>query len=320
MEARVITARGAIRPEELGFCQPHEHLFIAAGPAARDNPALAIDDAEKSIVDALSYARAGGAAVADAQPVFAGRDARALLRISEAAGIHVIASTGFHKLCYYGEGSGVPDMDEGGLAELFVGEIMEGMLAEPFFADAPTRTGIRAGQIKAALEPAFTDTHERLFRAAARASNVTGAPLMIHVDAGADPLALLGFLAGLGVPAEKQAYCHLDRAAGDIAAHKAVADAGAYLEYDTVARPKYRSEDAEIELILHMVEEGLAGRMLMSLDTTRERLAGYGGAPGLDYMLKGFIPALLERGMDEGAVKAIFVDNPAAVYAIRGVD
>ena len=320
MEAMIITVKGAVRPEELGFCQPHEHLFVAEGPSTRVYPALLIDDVKKSTADAVSFALAGGSAVTDAQPVFTGRDARALKEISEASGVNIIASTGFHKLVYYREGCPVPEMEEEELAELFTGEIKEGMYAGPYYSDAPERTAIRAGQIKAALEPEFNITHKKLFKAAARASAATGAPIMVHVDEGADPLALLGFLAGLGVPAEKQIYCHLDRAESDVSVHKAIAGAGAFLEYDTVMRPKYRSEDAEMGLVLHMAEEGYAGRMLMSLDTTRERLKGYGGAPGLDYIITRFIPGLKGRGMDDGAVKTIFLDNPAAVYACGGQD
>jgi phosphotriesterase-related protein len=348
------TVRGDIAPADLGFCQPHEHLFIAEGPVADALPALVIDDIEKTLVDVRAFCIAGGRALVDAQPVFAGRDAAALVRISKSADVHVIASTGFHKLMYYGVGpsrgmdspikSANDDWGRGGsaflllsedeLAGIFVSEIEDGMYAAPFMAGAgpssgddnggslyaapaDARAAARAGQIKTALEPEFTETHRRLFGAAARASLRTGAPFMIHVDPGAAPIGLFRLLTDLGVRPERQIYCHLDRAAPDIAVHRELAAAGAYIEYDTIARPKYHTDADEARLVLGMIEAGYAGRLLMSLDVTRERLAGYGGTPGLDRLLKEFIPLLGTYGVTEEILNIIFIKNPADVYSIN---
>ena len=318
MAKNVITVRGEIDPGELDFCQPHEHLFTAAGPALRSNPALLIDDEKKTVVDMDSYFRAGGCSVVDAQPVFTGRDARALKRISEKSKVHVIASTGFHNLIYYGENSAFFDLEEEEIADIFTKEISTGMYDGHFYPDVPddlTWTDIRAGQIKTALEADFTDLHKKLFTAAAMTSLSTGVPVMIHVDRDADPLVLLAFLKSLGLEAERQIYCHLDRAVSDLSVHKKLAYAGAYLEYDTIARPKYHTNEVEIPLILEMLNSGFADRMLMSLDVTGARLKGYGGVPGLDYILKEFIPELQSVGVDEKKINTIFIYNPAKVFS-----
>ncbi|MDR2163615.1 MAG: hypothetical protein LBO70_06730 [Clostridiales Family XIII bacterium] len=333
MSGHITTVRGDIDPAALGFCQPHEHLFIAPGPAADRYPQLLIDDICRTETDAIAFRDAGGSAIVDAQPLFTGRDAEALLRISEDCGIHVVASTGFHKLFYYGEGNPFLDQSEDEMAGVFTGEIDEGMYAAPFYpvngstasgitawtdlfvSGAMRRTEIRAGVIKAALEPDFTDLHSKLFGAVARVSAVTGTAILIHVDEGAGPLRLARFLDARGVRPERTIYCHLDRAAGDISLHKELARGGAYLEYDTVARPKYHTQEDEVRVIMEMLEAGFADRILMSLDVTRMRLRGYGGAPGLEYMKTDFIPFLQSSGADAAHIQKIFVENPARALA-----
>jgi phosphotriesterase-related protein len=94
------TVRGDIAPESLGFCQSHEHLCITKGRPAQVNPDLCIDDPDKSARELTRYREAGGQAVVDAQPVGCGRDPLMLETLSRTSGVHIIASTGFHRLCF----------------------------------------------------------------------------------------------------------------------------------------------------------------------------------------------------------------------------
>ena len=313
----IITVNGEIAPARLGFCQPHEHLFTADGPAAEGHPAVLIDDVGKTLVDVVAFKNAGGRSVVDAQPVFTGRDARAMRYISKETGVHAIASTGFHNLVYYGKDNPFLDFGEDAFAGLFTEEIQKGMYADCFYTGEPEPTNIRAGQIKAALEREFKDVHKRLFSGAASASRETGVPVMIHVDKDADPLMLLDFFAGAGVSADRQIYCHIDRAIEDLSIHKEIARAGAYIEYDTIARPKYHGNDVENKIILEMLDAGHEDVLLFSLDMTRERLKGYGGTPGLDYILREYIPELKALGVGDTTMHKIFIANPAAVYTPR---
>jgi len=340
-ETKIITVTGEITPAELGFCQSHEHLFIAPGPAAERDPSLRIDDPDLTAVDVCAYKAVGGSALVDAQPVFTGRNAEVLRALSERCDVKVIASTGFHKLFYYDEESLLSGEEEA-YALLYESEITEGMLSAPTFipkgqrqeietqkaeknceADeiwlsrgSAFRTDIKAGFLKTALEPVFTETHRKLFSAAAHASLATGAAVMIHVDAGADPQMLLDYLTARGVHPERLIFCHLDRMIGDIEVHKALAARSAWIEYDTIARAKYHSDDEEIRLVLEMLHAGYGKRLLMSLDVTRSRLKGYGGTPGLDYIKKNFIPRLLENGVGEAQIREIFVRNPSIAFAV----
>jgi len=289
---------------------------MAEKAIAQTNPALLIDDPEKTLLDLFSYYDAGGRAVVDAQPAFLGRSAETLKDLSEKSDVHVIASTGFHRLMYYTDSSPVLDLDESALTDLYTRELSEGMVKETRYAEIPEYTDIRAGQIKTALEAEFTGTHKKLFRAAANASARTGAPVMIHVEKGSDPLKLLGFMTSLGVAPDRQIYCHLDRFIPDRSVHKEIAREGAFLEYDTIARPKYHSHEFEMALIYEMLEAGVEERLLFSLDTTRARLKGYGGSPGLDFLLTDVIPDLQKHGVAKDTIDKIFVGSPASLYAV----
>ena len=78
----VITVTGPVPEEELGFCQSHEHLFIAKGRSFEENPALWMDDISKIRQEAARYRRAGGGTLVDAQPVGCGRMCQNLRGIS----------------------------------------------------------------------------------------------------------------------------------------------------------------------------------------------------------------------------------------------
>ena len=49
------TVSGDIMPEQLGWCQCHEHIFIADGPSRKTNEALYMDDYDKSLAEVLMF-------------------------------------------------------------------------------------------------------------------------------------------------------------------------------------------------------------------------------------------------------------------------
>ena len=312
----ITTVSGDIKAENLGFCQSHEHLFIAKGHSFHINPDICINDEEKSIQEARLYKKAGGDAVVDAQPIGTGRDAAALERISRESGVHIIASTGFHKLLFYPREHWIFSCSEDMLSHIFIRELTAGMYGLCDEHMPEQKTHFRAGQIKAALDSgSFTDTYRKLFLAAANAANQTGRVLMVHIEAGSDPVALAEFLGREKVNSEKIVFCHLDRAIPDLGVHKEICARKIALEYDTIARPKYHSDQRETEILLDMLKDGCENRILMGLDTTRARLKSYDGNIGLDYILNQFVPALMAAGVPQKVINKIFTDNPARIFS-----
>ena len=308
----ICSVLGDIHPGALGFCQSHEHLFIKQGRSAEINPVLRIDDPAKSLAELEDYYRAGGRALVDAQPPFCGRDSAALADLSRRSGIHILASTGFHRKVYYPEDHRIFTADADELARFFLGELNDGMETE---GHGEPESKSRAALIKTALEAGTLDRQsERLFRAAAVAAKATGCAVMVHVEPEASPAALADFLLKQGLSPSRLIFCHTDRAIGDLAVHRELFCRGTYLEYDTIGRPRYHSDEREADIILEMTNAGFGGQILMSLDTTRSRLAAYGGNPGLCHILELFIPLLKRRGLTEEHIRLFFVENPAKAF------
>jgi phosphotriesterase-related protein len=312
----ITTVVGDIAPEQLGFCQSHEHLSIVKGYPASVHPDQCIDDWEKSRQELDRYREAGGSAVVDAQPLGCGRDAEMLRHIAEKSGVHIIASTGFHKMLFYPEGHWIYSIDADALTRLYLAELSGGMYSDGDSACPEQQSNYRAGQIKAALDSgAFTPQYEKLFTAAAEAAKSSDSALMVHIEQGSDPLALVDFLDKRGVALNRVIFCHLDRAVADVAVHREVCRRGIYLEYDTIGRPKYHDDEAEAGIILELLQAGYEKQLLMSLDTTRARLRSYGGAPGLTHILREFIPLLRRYGVAEEQIALFFRENPARVFS-----
>lgn len=306
-QRRIQTVAGAVDPDAVGFCQCHEHILLRKGASWEVNPALCLDEPEKSLQELRAYRAAGGCALVDAQPVGCGRMARELEELSARSGVMIVSSTGFHKLCFYPQDHWIRTMDEDSLSELFIRELTEGMYLDGDQALPQKQSSIRSGIIKSALDAGpVTPTYERLFRAAARAQTAAGAPLMVHIEKGSDPLDLLARLRGWGVAPASVIFCHMDRACADLKIHEALLAQGIYLEFDTIGRFKYHSDAHEIQIFSHLIQCGFENQLLFSLDTTRERMRSYSrDGVGLDYILRVFLAEMREAGIPESVIEKI---------------
>jgi predicted metal-dependent phosphotriesterase family hydrolase len=314
----VETVLGPIDAAQLGFCQAHEHLFIESGFPGTITPSLRIDDYCLTVAELHTYRKAGGQSLVDAQPVGCGRMARNLKPASEEAGVNIIGSTGFHKLVFYPHYHWIHTAKCRDLAELFKDELNQGMYCDGNESWPREQMPSRAGVIKAATDfEGVTAEYEKLFLAAASASHETSSPVICHTEMGSGALDQIVFLNKCGIPSDRIIVCHLDRTL-DLPYHKEVASTGVFLEYDTIGRPKYHLDKEEIELIVSMLDAGFSRQLLLSLDTTRERLSSYGGRIGLNYLLDSFIPQLTACGVSSSTVHMLTVDNPAAALSRKG--
>lgn len=140
--------------------------------------------------------------------------------------------------------------------------------------------------------------------------------MMVHIEKGSSPLILLDFLRQRGVNLEMVYFCHMDRACGDTDIFLQVLEAGVSLEFDTIGRFKYHSDEAELELMKRVLSWGGGEQLLFSLDTTRSRLKAYDpDAVGLAYILNTFVPAMRKAGISENQIQKISVDNPRRILA-----
>ncbi|KLU62251.1 hypothetical protein CEB3_c12950 [Peptococcaceae bacterium CEB3] len=311
----IMTVSGPISPSSLGFCHSHEHLFLAAGRSAELNPALRMEDYKKTLDELLLFKSVGGGAIVDAQPVGCGRMAHFLEKASAESGVHVIASTGFHKLCFYPDDHWIHSLSETEIAQIFASEYEHGMYTDADEHRPTRRTKARPGVIKTASDTqGVKGPYQRLFVAACEASEETGLPVISHTEMGVGALEQVKLFLDHGIPAQSIIICHLDRALQDVQYHLEVAQSGVYLEFDTIGRFKYHSDEEEARFILTMVEHRYEDQILIGLDTTRERLKSYGGAMGLDYISATFVPLLRNYGLPESTLQKFTVANPARAF------
>lgn len=312
----IATVTGPISPEQMGFCHSHEHLFLKKGQSAKIDPALQIDDYDKTIQELNLFKEVGGATIVEAQPVGSGRHSLWLEAASQQTGVQIVASTGFHKLVFYPEDHWIHTTDTDKLTELFIDELQNGMYSDGEEAWPKEQILAKAGIIKTASDfQGVGGRYYRLFNAAAQAAIATKAPIMSHTEMGRAALDQIKLYTDFGLEPDRLILCHLDREMENADYMLHVAGTGVYLELDTIGRFKYHSDEDEVELILKLIEAGYENQLLLSLDTTRKRLKSYGGELGLDYLARTFLPKLERSGVSQALIHKMMYDNPAKAFS-----
>ena len=236
----VRTVLGDVLGDRLGVCYAHEHLVIDGGVPKLVNPEISLQSVDDAVDELRPCVAAGLGAVVDAMPADAGRNVVKLAAISRRAGVHVVAATGLHHARFYGERHWGELLAPEELAELFVGELTEGIDANDLNGPVVRRTRHRAGVVKVAGSldgPSARD--RRIFEAAAIATARVGAPLLTHCEGGTGGVAQLRLLEELGVPPDRVILSHTDKVV-DRGYHRELLSSGAYVVYDQGIRTRRR--------------------------------------------------------------------------------
>ena len=305
---------------DLGYCQAHEHLFIRKGKSKIVNSALWMDNIKATVRELKTYRSRGGNSIVDAQPLGCGRMTENLIKASQKTGINIIAATGFHKFIFYPSTHWIKSISAGEFTSLLIRELEEGMFVDGDQHFPKKNIEARAGIIKTAYDASDRKNKQRykkLLKAAARASRYTGIPLMCHTEKGKGALEVIELFQSEGVSCDSIIICHVDRRIDNLNYHIQIAESGVYLDYDTIGRFKYHSDEKEVELIIKMIHEGYIDSLLLALDTTRERMKNYDGEIGLDYILRKFKPFLRNYGLNQQHLNKITEKNPARALLIK---
>lgn len=319
MTEKITTVCGEISTEDLGFCHSHEHIWTEKSFSANLNSNLIIDDYNLSLQELTAFHLAGCSSIVDCQPISVGRNPEILYQLSKESGVQIIASTGFHMRQFYSPQNRIFSLTMQEAQHLFETELCDGMFSVASNGDYK-QTKIRAGVIKCALDlPSNFYLYKNLFDAAVNVSILTGAPLLVHVERGANAIEFVDYLKGKHIPLEHVILCHMDRAEADLDIHAQVATTGIYLEYDTIARYKYHDDTTEMCIIKELLSRGMGDRILLGLDSTRSRLSAYGGSPGLCFIKQQFMtnPLADRLGILNSDFQRFMVFNPAKAFRIR---
>ena len=308
----VESVNGPIDLEELGLTLIHEH-FRATDEAARFQfPHLYDEQAEWDV--ALSDANAvkghGVRTVVEPSAMYLNRDARFSKRVADESGVQVILATGVYTYDHLPQV--LMNRTEDEIAEIFVHDIENGIQG----------TDIKAAFIKcAADEPGVTPNVEKIHRAAARASNQTGRPILAHSHPKSETgLAQMRVFEDEGVDPAKVQVAHTGDT-DDLDYIERLLDTGCWIGMDRYGLDIYLPTEQRQATVLSLLEKGHADRMFLSQDwcstldyfteAVEEQLVPT-AAPNwsMTFLFEQVIPELKERGMTEEQLDQMMVENP----------
>ena len=306
---KLYTLKGPIEMDALGLILPHEHLFTdLRGPSvpgyAEGDTSAVVEVVRPFLADAYA---AGVTALMECSTVGVGRNLSVLRALAEATPIHIVAPTGVYRDAYIP--ATLRDLSEAALADLWTRELTEGI----------EDTSIRAGFIKLAMsDDGPTPLEVRNLKAAARASQHTGAVIAIHTIGGRIVRQEMNILADAGLDLQRFIWVHA-QTEPELSILKEAAQRGAYVELDSVGAP-FQSQADLLETAIALIDAGLIDHLLLSHDAGWYDPASPSGQPGGGYrgytaLTKDFIPELFRRGVSEEQVRQITLVNPAKAFA-----
>lgn len=320
MSPHVNTVLGPIAPEELGFVAVHEHIGYGMPGSELDtkwwkSPQQRYDETvpklQKFHENTLSH---GGATFVDATGICNGRDLDYYKSLSAKTGVHIVAATGF-----VGGDTALPFFAEASIDYLmrqFLHEIIVGIGG----------TGSRAGIIKVGVSRGFRmkELDLRIYRAAARAALITGAPIFTHLAVDVEPA--LAVFREEGLPLDRVLFGHADDGVSQGKVNEAaILDGGGRIGFDTfgydleLPDPPFwgRHRGDRLEHFLRLLREGHVDQVLASADANCSPL-GWPGVKGhtVNYLFEQLIPDLLDAGVDDATIRTVFVENTADFLTI----
>lgn len=309
MSATVMTVRGPVAADQLGFVLPHEHVLVdlvrifPANMLAFDfqllDEELATEEVGRYVAAAATFAPGRPALVELTTDERMGRQPEALRRVAQALDLHLIMGCGRYREPWFE--SDLSRMPTAALADLLTAEIEDGVGG----------TGIRPGIIGelGADRDFVSPAEERVLRAAARASRRTGLAITLHARASRVGLEQLDVLAQEGADPRRVIVGHCDTVP-DPEFHAELAARGAWIEFDTIRGRFERVVERRVALILEVRRRGNLERLLLSQDVcAQSHLRAYGGT-GYDYLPTAFADRLRQAGLSEEELHMLFVDNP----------
>jgi phosphotriesterase-related protein len=231
-----------------------------------------------------------------------GRRADFDLAVSRATNFPIVVPTGNYREPWIPEW--VRGASESALEEWMVGELEEQI----------EHTGFRAGWIKlSAGDDGITPLEARILRAAARAGRRTNAVIGSHTIKGRVVMDQLDIIEAEGYRADRFISIHTQEEK-DFALNLAVAERGAWIEYDHVGRG---DDDDIVALILKVIAAGYAERLLLSHDRGWfDPALPNGGTPQpYSHLSNVILPKLRSSGVDEQTIRLLTHTNPFEAFA-----
>lgn len=313
---------GPMKVEDLGSTLIHEHLGVGWPGWELDHKDFDRKKEGPKVYRKLKEIRELGiCSMVDPCPMELGRDPEFAAEMSEKSGVNIVVATGL-----YNDALGIPMhfrlMDIDGIAEVYVKEIEEGI----------GKTGIKAGIIKTAsggihgVTPpgqGIKDTEIKCLRAAARACNATGAPILCHNDE-FEPFGreTLDVFDEEKVDFNKVLIGHAC-GVGDMRYYFDILERGAWLGFDRFGIESIASDKLRLASLLGLLAVGY-DRIMLSHDSVncwRGRDTGVldgmiAASPNWDmaHISRNILPAMRRAGVPDAIIDKMMVGNPRSYF------
>jgi phosphotriesterase-related protein len=317
------TVKGSIESAQLGTTLMHEHVFILTPEMAQNFP-KDWGDEEQRIADAITRMNElksrGVDSIVDLTVIGLGRYIPRIKRVAETTGINIIVATGVYTyndvpMYFHFRGPGTvlggPEL----MTDMFVKDIQEGI------AD----TGVKAAILKCATDQqGLTPGVERILRAVAQAHRKTGVPISTHTHAHSERgLDQQRIFEEEGVDLSRVIIGHSGDTT-DLDYLEKIVRKGSYIGMDRFGIDTILSFEDRVSTVARMCERGHAGQMVLSHDAAcfSDWLpeAVYTMMPNWHYLHihNDVIPALKQRGVTDGQISTMLVDNPRKIFERQG--
>ena len=315
------TVLGPIKEEDLGVCLPHEHIwcdqnygprFNLMGTTRNPKGFMKLDNFDLVASELKSYKAAGGDALVEVTCAGWGRDLDMLARLSEAAEVHIVATSGFYvepHIPYF-----VDTLSVHQLADHITNEISGGIGPD----------GRTCGLFKSAINRARVEGIElKVLRAVAIAQKRTGAAITTHTS-GARRMEVPGGTVGVhqleilkeeGVDPSRLIVGHVDERP-DIDVLTDLAKQGCFIQFDVIGKEHYLLDQTRAELIHALIVRGYVDHLMISHDRNRDHEMRYGGSTGYCHIFETFLPRLRKLGVSEENLNRLMVLNPAKALSM----
>lgn len=289
---------GPVAPDALGITMPHEHTFLDVMREYRGDGL--VHDAALVAGDLREYASIGGRTIVDVTSRGLRPQPARLPALARETGVTIVAGTGFYRHPFLDEDwFDRHSTDE--VADLLIRDIREGI----------DGTGVRAGIIgEIGCDRYLTPAEERSFRAAARAHHATSLTITTHAGRWPVGLPQLRLLREEGVEPGRVIIGHCDMVL-DQDYHRAIAEAGAWVEFDTIQAEPDHVLDRTVAAIRALVDAGFEDRILLSQDVCLVSQFRAMGGSGYGYILREFTGRLRAAGITDATIERFLVTNPA---------
>lgn len=304
----VMTVRGPVAAADLRMTLVHEHVlvdFIGADKVSADR--YVRDDAYRRALPFLREVHALGVrTLVECTPAYIGRDPQLLLRLSQAADLHIVTNTG-----YYGaaEDKFVPahawQESAGQLAARWTREATDGL----------DGTDVRPGFMKIGVDSGpLSEIDRKLVEAAALTSKATGLPIAAHTGDGVAAHQEMDVLEGAGLPLDTFIWVHAQSERDEQAIVRG-ARRGAWISFDGVSPA---SAGRHVDLVTTLAEAGLLDRVLLAHDAGWYRVGEPDGGAYRPHtaIFTHVLPTLRSR-LGDAAVAQLLTRNPARALVKR---